>query len=202
MLSTNNILKPADGKPVTMPTQDMITGIYCLTRMAPDTPGTGRIFGGLAEALMAYDRGDLDLQAEITVRLNEAAAPAGFAAPELVRGAGTAPAGLALPPGDAAAVATAALVPVFPAAAEVVPVAPPGAGFSAAAEPAGDGAPGAGWPPALSWRAAAWSRPSSRRFPQAPAPAVITASTAATATRRQAFRPADVFTAIMSAPPF
>ena len=39
MLSTNNILKPADGKPVTMPTQDMIIGIYCLTRMAPDTPG-------------------------------------------------------------------------------------------------------------------------------------------------------------------
>ncbi len=82
MLSTNNILKPADGKPVTMPTQDMIIGIYCLTRMAPDTPGTGRVFGGLAEALMAYDRGDLDLQAEVTVRLKEAAPPAGFAAPE------------------------------------------------------------------------------------------------------------------------
>ena len=45
MLSTNNILKPADGKPVTMPTQDMIIGIYCLTREAPDTPGTGRVFG-------------------------------------------------------------------------------------------------------------------------------------------------------------
>src|SRR5712671_5126500 len=73
MLSTNNILKPADGKPVTMPTQDMIIGIYCLTRMAPDTPGTGRVFGGLAEALMAYDRGELDLQAEITVRLRDAA---------------------------------------------------------------------------------------------------------------------------------
>ncbi len=36
MLSTNNILKPADGKPVTMPTQDMIIGIYCLTRQTPD----------------------------------------------------------------------------------------------------------------------------------------------------------------------
>jgi DNA-directed RNA polymerase subunit beta' len=80
MLSTNNILKPADGKPVTMPTQDMIIGIYCLTRMASDTPGSGRVFGGLAEALMAYDRGELDLQAEITVRLREAAPPAGFAA--------------------------------------------------------------------------------------------------------------------------
>ena len=39
MLSTNNILKPADGKPVTMPTQDMVIGIYCLTREAPDAPG-------------------------------------------------------------------------------------------------------------------------------------------------------------------
>jgi DNA-directed RNA polymerase subunit beta' len=80
MLSTNNILKPADGKPVTMPTQDMIIGIYCLTRMAPDMPGTGRTFGSLAEALMAYDRGELDLQAEITVRLRAAAPPAGFEA--------------------------------------------------------------------------------------------------------------------------
>jgi DNA-directed RNA polymerase subunit beta' len=82
MLSTNNILKPADGKPVTMPTQDMIIGIYCLTRMTPDTPGTGRVFGGLAEALMAYDLGDLDLQAEVTVRLRDAAPPAGFEPPE------------------------------------------------------------------------------------------------------------------------
>ena len=40
------------------------------------------MFGGLAEALMAYDRGDLDLQAEVTVRLKDAAPPAGFAAPE------------------------------------------------------------------------------------------------------------------------
>ncbi len=53
MLSTNNILKPADGKPVTMPTQDMVIGIYCLTRLAADTPGTGRVFGGLSEVLMA-----------------------------------------------------------------------------------------------------------------------------------------------------
>ena len=41
MLSTNNILKPADGKPVTMPTQDMVIGIYCLTRAAEDAPGPG-----------------------------------------------------------------------------------------------------------------------------------------------------------------
>ena len=41
MLSTNNILKPADGKPVTMPTQDMIIGLYCLTREAEDAVGSG-----------------------------------------------------------------------------------------------------------------------------------------------------------------
>ncbi len=82
MLSTNNILKPADGKPVTMPTQDMIIGIYCLTRQEPDVPGTGRMFGGLSEALMAYDRGEVDLQAEVTMRLRDATPPTGFEPPE------------------------------------------------------------------------------------------------------------------------
>ena len=44
MLSTNNILKPADGKPVTMPTQDMIIGLYCLTRETEGATGEGRAF--------------------------------------------------------------------------------------------------------------------------------------------------------------
>jgi DNA-directed RNA polymerase subunit beta' len=82
MLSTNNILKPADGKPVTMPTQDMVIGIYCLTREAPDVPGTGRAFASPSEALMAYDRGELDLQAEIQIRLRNVAPPMGFTPPE------------------------------------------------------------------------------------------------------------------------
>ncbi|HEY2550941.1 MAG TPA: DNA-directed RNA polymerase subunit beta' [Streptosporangiaceae bacterium] len=82
MLSTNNILKPADGKPVTMPTQDMVIGIYCLTRETPDAPGTGRAFSGLSEALMAYDRGELDLQATIQIRLRDVAPPTGWATPE------------------------------------------------------------------------------------------------------------------------
>ena len=69
MLSTNNILKPADGKPVTMPTQDMIIGLYCLTREAEGALGTGRAFSSLSEALMAYDAGELDLQARIEIRL-------------------------------------------------------------------------------------------------------------------------------------
>ncbi len=78
MLSTNNILKPADGKPVTMPTQDMVIGIYCLTREAPDAPGHGRVFASPSEALMAYDRGELDLQAKIEVRLKGVTPPIGF----------------------------------------------------------------------------------------------------------------------------
>jgi len=82
MLSTNNILKPADGKPVTMPTQDMVIGIYCLTRTAPDVPGTGRVFASLPEALMAYDKGELDIQAEIQIRLRDVAPPAGVEVPE------------------------------------------------------------------------------------------------------------------------
>src|SRR5262250_1359080 len=82
MLSTNNILKPADGKPVTMPTQDMIIGLYCLTRETEDAPGAGRAFSSLAEALMAYDRGELELQAKITIRLEKAVPPADFPLPE------------------------------------------------------------------------------------------------------------------------
>src|SRR6266404_2882920 len=68
MLSTNNILKPADGKPVTMPTQDMVIGLYCLTRVEEGVIGTGRAFSNLSEALMAYDKGELDLQARIAIR--------------------------------------------------------------------------------------------------------------------------------------
>jgi DNA-directed RNA polymerase subunit beta' len=82
MLSTNNILKPADGKPVTMPTQDMVIGLYCLTRETEDAPGSGRSFASVAEAIMAYDRGELDLQAQIQVRLTGVTPPRGFDMPE------------------------------------------------------------------------------------------------------------------------
>src|ERR1700727_977228 len=82
MLSTNNILKPADGKPVTMPAQDMVIGIYCLTRAAEDAPGQGRIFGSISEATMAYDTGELDLQAKIQIRLADSTPPRDFTMPE------------------------------------------------------------------------------------------------------------------------
>ena len=77
MLSTNNILKPADGRPVTMPTQDMIIGIYFLTMLKEGALGEGRAFSSVAEALMAFDRKELSLQAKITLRLDESGAPAG-----------------------------------------------------------------------------------------------------------------------------
>lgn len=57
MLSSNNILKPADGRPVTMPTQDMVLGLFFLTTDGElrDTKGEGRAFGSVAEAIMAFD---------------------------------------------------------------------------------------------------------------------------------------------------
>jgi DNA-directed RNA polymerase subunit beta' len=82
MLSTNNILKPADGKPVTMPTQDMIIGLYCLTRETEDAAGKGRAFSSLSEALMAYDTGELALDARIEIRLSGIVPPREFVRPE------------------------------------------------------------------------------------------------------------------------
>ncbi len=69
MLSSNNILKPADGKPVTMPTQDMIIGLYYLTHRKPGGKGEGRVFSSDAEARMAFDAGELHLQSPIRLRL-------------------------------------------------------------------------------------------------------------------------------------
>jgi DNA-directed RNA polymerase subunit beta' len=77
MLSTNNILKPADGRPVTMPTQDMIIGHYFLTMQVDGAAGEGRLFGSVAEALMAFDRKQLSVQAKIKLRLTDIVAPEG-----------------------------------------------------------------------------------------------------------------------------
>jgi DNA-directed RNA polymerase subunit beta' len=82
MLSTNNILKPSDGKPVTMPTQDMVIGLYWLTTAKDEAPGEGRSFASIAEAIMAYDREELDLQAKVKVRLKDTPPPLGWQAPE------------------------------------------------------------------------------------------------------------------------
>ncbi len=83
MLSTNNILKPADGRPVTMPTQDMIIGIFFLTMSRDDAlPGDGRAFSSMSEALMAFERGEIQLQSKVKIRLRNVAPPPGWTPPE------------------------------------------------------------------------------------------------------------------------
>ncbi len=69
MLSANNLLKPVDGKAVTVPTQDMILGSYYLTMEKPGEPGEGRVFRDVDEAMMAYANHQLGLHAPIKVRL-------------------------------------------------------------------------------------------------------------------------------------
>ena len=71
MLSANNILKPSDGKPVTMPSQDMIIGLYHLTSERSGAVGEGREFASVAEAIMAFDRDELDLGAKIQLRVED-----------------------------------------------------------------------------------------------------------------------------------
>ncbi|WP_067597744.1 DNA-directed RNA polymerase subunit beta' [Nocardiopsis listeri] len=83
MLATNNILKPSDGKPVTMPTQDMIIGLYYLTTEKAGATGEGRAFRSPSEAIMAFDLGYLDLQAKIRLRIADGApAPKDWTPPE------------------------------------------------------------------------------------------------------------------------
>jgi DNA-directed RNA polymerase subunit beta' len=70
IMSTNNILKPADGKPIIMPSQDIVLGLYYLTRMRPGSKGEGRYFKDRAEVAMAYDLQEVDVQAKIFCRYN------------------------------------------------------------------------------------------------------------------------------------
>ena len=69
MLSVNNLLKPQDGKPVTVPTQDMILGSYYLTMEEDGEPGEGMYFKDVEEALLAYQNGDLGLHAKVFIRM-------------------------------------------------------------------------------------------------------------------------------------
>ena len=55
MLAANNLLKPSDGRPVTVPTQDMVLGSYYLTLDKDGEPGEGKVFRNMDEAMMAYD---------------------------------------------------------------------------------------------------------------------------------------------------
>jgi DNA-directed RNA polymerase subunit beta' len=68
MLSANNLLRPQDGKPVTVPTKDMVLGCYYLTYENPNEPGAGKAFCSENEAIMAYSEGIVGLHAPIKVR--------------------------------------------------------------------------------------------------------------------------------------
>ncbi len=70
MMSTNNILSPASGKPIIVPTQDIVLGLYYLTRERVFARGEGRVFSSPDELRMAYDAGEVDLQAAVGLRLN------------------------------------------------------------------------------------------------------------------------------------
>ena len=71
MLSPNNLLKPSDGGPVAVPSQDMVLGIYYLTQERPGAKGEGSIFKNISEALLAYENKDLTLQSRISVRVSK-----------------------------------------------------------------------------------------------------------------------------------
>jgi len=68
MLSTQNLLSPASGQPVAVPTQDMVLGVYYLTRPKPGAKGEGRTFGSIDEVLMAWDAGEVETQTAIRLR--------------------------------------------------------------------------------------------------------------------------------------
>ncbi len=68
MLSTQNLLSPASGQPVAVPTQDMVLGVYYLTRAKPGTRGEGRTFGSVDEVLMALEHGEVETQTQIRLR--------------------------------------------------------------------------------------------------------------------------------------
>ena len=84
MLSSNNILKPSDGRPVAVPSQDMIIGLYHLTTPREGEKNEGHAFSSIAEALMAMDRHEIELYTKVKVRLSgdEFVAPEGWEAPE------------------------------------------------------------------------------------------------------------------------
>ncbi len=71
MLAANNLLKPSDGKPVAVPSQDMVLGSYYLTMEKPNDKGAGKCFRDINEALMAYHEGDVTLHAPIKVRITK-----------------------------------------------------------------------------------------------------------------------------------
>ncbi|MDY5807365.1 MAG: DNA-directed RNA polymerase subunit beta', partial [Lachnospira sp.] len=71
LLSPNNLLKPSDGGPVAVPSQDMVLGIYYLTQERPGAKGEGKFFKDLNEAILAYENGIITLHAKILVHVTK-----------------------------------------------------------------------------------------------------------------------------------
>ena len=71
LLSPNNLLKPSDGGPVAVPSQDMVLGIYYLTQERPGIEGEGKFFKSVNEAILAYENGVIRLQSRIKVRVSK-----------------------------------------------------------------------------------------------------------------------------------
>ena len=71
LLSPNNLLKPSDGGPVAVPSQDMVLGIYYLTQERPGNPGEGKFFKSVNEAILAYENKVITLQSRIKVRISK-----------------------------------------------------------------------------------------------------------------------------------
>ena len=84
MLSSNNILKPSDGRPVAVPSQDMIIGLYHLTTPRDGQKNEGHAFSSVSEALMAMDRHEIELYTKVKILLDgdQFVAPEGWEAPE------------------------------------------------------------------------------------------------------------------------
>ena len=71
LLSPNNLLKPSDGGPVAVPSQDMVLGIYYLTQLRPGAKGEGMFFKSVNEAILAYENGYITLHSQIKVRVTK-----------------------------------------------------------------------------------------------------------------------------------
>jgi DNA-directed RNA polymerase subunit beta' len=71
MMSTNNVLHPANGDPVIVPTQDVVLGLYYMSREAVNVPGEGSLFSDVDEVLVAYENKAVSLHAKVKVRINE-----------------------------------------------------------------------------------------------------------------------------------
>ncbi len=71
MLAANNLLKPSDGRPVAVPTQDMVLGSYYLTLDKDGEPGEGKVFRDVNEAQMAFDAGSITLHSKIKIRMTK-----------------------------------------------------------------------------------------------------------------------------------